>query len=111
MNLPQQPLDPLTRREQDILRLLARDLSDQEIAQELVLTVGTVKWYNRQIYSKLGVAKRSQAVTRALQLGLIALESHFTPSPVRPSHNLPAEVTSFVGRESELTELKDLLRV
>jgi LuxR family maltose regulon positive regulatory protein len=58
-------VEPLTERELEILRLISRGLSNREIASELVLTLGTVKWYNRQIYSKLGVHSRTQAVERA----------------------------------------------
>ena len=64
-------IEPLTQREMDILRLLAEGLSDREIAQRLVLAEGTVKWYNKQIYSKLGVNGREQAVSKARQVGLL----------------------------------------
>jgi len=40
-------VEPLTERELEILRLIARGLSNREIASELFLTLGTVKWYNR----------------------------------------------------------------
>jgi serine/threonine-protein kinase PknK len=46
--------DPLNEREKEILRQLSTGLSDQQIAGELFLSLNTVKWYNRQIYSKLG---------------------------------------------------------
>jgi predicted ATPase/class 3 adenylate cyclase len=64
-------LEPLTQRELEILRLLAEGLSDREIAQRLVIAQGTVKWYNKQLYSKLGVHSRSQAVDRGRELGLL----------------------------------------
>ncbi|UCC52759.1 MAG: hypothetical protein JSV68_02100, partial [Anaerolineaceae bacterium] len=64
-------LESLTEREMDILRLLAKGLSDREIAQRLVLTQGTVKWYNKQLYSKLDVHSRSEAVERGRELGLL----------------------------------------
>ena len=64
-------IEPLTQREMEILRLLAEGLSDREIAQKLVLAQGTVKWYNKQLYSKLDVRSRSQAVERARELGLL----------------------------------------
>ena len=57
-NLPM--IQPLTDREMEILRLISRGLSNREIASDLVLTSGTVKWYNRQIYRKLGVHSRTQ---------------------------------------------------
>lgn len=69
---PGQPLvDPLTNRELEVLHLIADGLSNQEIADQLVISVGTVKSYTGAIYSKLAVASRTQAVAQARQLGLI----------------------------------------
>ena len=64
-------MESLTEREREILRLLAEGLSDREIAQKLVLAQGTVKWYNKQLYSKLDVHSRAQAVERGRELGLL----------------------------------------
>ena len=63
-------LEPLTERELGILRLLAGHLTNGEIAQEVYLSVNTIKFHVRAIYSKLGVGSRSEAVEagRALQL-------------------------------------------
>jgi LuxR family maltose regulon positive regulatory protein len=67
-----QPLiEPLTEREMSILWLMAANLSHREIAEELHLSVNTIKWYSPHIYSKLGVHRRSDAVTRAQELGLL----------------------------------------
>ncbi|HEX3052280.1 MAG TPA: LuxR C-terminal-related transcriptional regulator [Aggregatilineaceae bacterium] len=69
---PVQPLvDPLSDRELDVLRLLAVGLSNQEIAQELVITTGTVKRHVHSILGKLDVNSRSQAAAKARQLGLL----------------------------------------
>ncbi len=62
---------PLTAREQDVLALLADGLSNREIAEKLVFSLGTVKWYVNQIYSKLDVGSRTQAVVRARELNLL----------------------------------------
>jgi LuxR family maltose regulon positive regulatory protein len=64
-----QPLTPLTRRELDILQLLAAGKSNQEIAKERVLTLNTVKKHVGNILSKMGVANRTQAVMLAKKLG------------------------------------------
>jgi predicted ATPase/DNA-binding CsgD family transcriptional regulator len=104
----------LTEREREILRLLANGLSDAEIAHTLVLTVGTIKWYNRQIYSKLGVHSRSLAIAHAQSLGLLTETVREAPPSVTPSiprHNLPAQLTTFIGRENELAEIKRLLGI
>jgi LuxR family maltose regulon positive regulatory protein len=63
--------EPLSDREKQILRLIAAGLSDREIAEELYLSVNTIKWHNRQIYDKLGVSRRGQAVARAQELGIL----------------------------------------
>jgi predicted ATPase/DNA-binding CsgD family transcriptional regulator len=108
-NLPM--IQPLTDREMEILRLISRGLSNREIASELVLTSGTVKWYNRQIYSKLGVHSRTQAVAQAKKAGLFDPTPETTLSPgISPEHNLPAQVTSFIGRDHEIEEITHLLR-
>ena len=54
-----------------ILRLLAARLSYREIAEELYLSLNTIKWYTKNIYGKLGVNKRNQAVARARELDLL----------------------------------------
>ena len=68
-----QPLDePLTERELEILHLIAEGMSNRQIAEALVLSLGTVKWYVSQIYSKLQVSSRTQAVAHARELKLIS---------------------------------------
>ena len=100
----------LTDRERDILRLLTNGLTDSEIAEAAILTVGTVKWYNRQIYNKLGVRNRTEAVAQGQRLGLLRSASRpASSSPPMPKHNLPARVSSFIGRTRELAELKTTL--
>lgn len=64
-----QQLTPLTRRELDILQLLAAGKSNQEIAIDRVLTLNTVKKHVANILQKLGVANRTQAVLEARQKG------------------------------------------
>ena len=63
--------EPLTDRELDILRLLAGGLSNAEIAEKLVISVGTVKQHNHAIFGKLDVRTRKQAVERARNLHLL----------------------------------------
>ena len=80
--------DLLNEREQEILQRLSTGLSDQQIADELFLSLHTVKWYNRQIYSKLGVKSRTQAVAYAKELGL--LKHGFSTAPqADPGLRLP----------------------
>ncbi len=99
--------EPLSEREQEILTFLADGLSNQEIANKLYLADQTVRWYCSQLYGKLGVNNRKEAVERAQTLGLFAKAS--PPSVLTGKHNLPAQATPFVGREHELVELTQLL--
>ncbi len=64
-------VEPLSERELEILRLMAVGMSNQDIAQKVVVTVGTVKWHLNNIYGKLDVCSRTQAIARARELGLL----------------------------------------
>jgi LuxR family maltose regulon positive regulatory protein len=68
---PSGRLDPLTPRELEILRLICQGYSNPEIASELVVTLNTIKKHTSNIYSKLGVSSRTQAIARAHDLDLI----------------------------------------
>ena len=64
-------LDPLTPRELEIMRLICKGYSNPEIASELVVTINTIKKHTSNIYGKLGVRSRTQAIARAHELGLV----------------------------------------
>ena len=67
-----QPLvEPLTERELEVLQLLAEELSNAEIGQRLFISLPTVKSHTRNIYGKLGVHSRKQAVAQARALGIL----------------------------------------
>jgi LuxR family maltose regulon positive regulatory protein len=61
-------IEPLNEYEVRILRLVAEGRSNQEIADRLVMTVGTIKWHLHNIYGKLDVSNRTEAVRRAQDL-------------------------------------------
>jgi LuxR family maltose regulon positive regulatory protein len=68
----QQPLvEPLSQRELEILRLIAAGRSNKEIAQELFVAVSTIKWHVNNIFGKLNVQSRTQAIARAQRLGIL----------------------------------------
>jgi LuxR family transcriptional regulator, maltose regulon positive regulatory protein len=64
-------LEPLSRRELEILQLIAQGLSNREIGERLFLALDTVKGHNRRIFGKLQVQRRTEAVARARELGLL----------------------------------------
>jgi LuxR family maltose regulon positive regulatory protein len=67
-----QPLiEPLRQREVEVLRHIASGRSNREIADEMVLAESTVKWYLRNIFGKLNVHRRTQALARARELNLL----------------------------------------
>jgi predicted ATPase/DNA-binding CsgD family transcriptional regulator len=117
-------IEPLTRREIEILALLAKHHTNKEIASSLNLSVNSVKWYARQIYGKLGVENRRQAVVKASELGLLTKFPFDEKSPLlpeytdtflftkpasKPTHNLPLQLTSFIGRGTEIEQVKGLI--
>jgi LuxR family maltose regulon positive regulatory protein len=64
-------VEPLSARELEVLQLIAEGLSNQEIAQRLFISLRTVKWHTGNIYGKLGVEHRTQAIARARVLGIL----------------------------------------
>jgi LuxR family maltose regulon positive regulatory protein len=64
-------VEPLSQRELEVLRLIAQGLSNHEIGARLFLALDTVKGHNRRIFDKLQVQRRTEAVARARELGLL----------------------------------------
>jgi LuxR family maltose regulon positive regulatory protein len=64
-------VEPLSEREFEVLRLLTTHLSSTEIAKELCISANTVRFHIKNIYGKLGVHRRSDAIDRASELGLL----------------------------------------
>ena len=65
------PLNAFSLRELEILRLIQKGHSNQNIGERLFLSLSTVKWHNQNIFSKLDVQRRTEAVARAVQLKLL----------------------------------------
>lgn len=78
-NYTQQPAEPvklpmemeLSPREIEVLKLIAAGFSNQEIADKLYLSLNTIKTHTNNIYSKLGVNRRTQAIETARNLNLV----------------------------------------
>jgi WD40 repeat protein/DNA-binding CsgD family transcriptional regulator len=119
-------VESLTLREQEILHLLTEGYTNQQIAQRLFVELPTIKWHITNIYKKLGVRSRVQAIVRARELNLIVstmdleIESPrapgsrtFHPEPVNPYKGLrafePADNRDYFGREAVIERLLDRL--
>jgi LuxR family maltose regulon positive regulatory protein len=70
--LAQSLVDPLTKREMEILSLIATGLKNKEIAATLFISLNTVHYHTKNLYGKLGVNSRTQAITKAKELNLLA---------------------------------------
>ena len=68
-------IEPLTHRELEVLQLIALGDSNQMIAGKLVITISAVKKHTGNIFGKLYVSNRTQAVARAHQLNLLEINS------------------------------------
>jgi len=118
MTSPSLPVDTLSVTELNILRRMCSGLSNAQIAQQMALTPGTVKWYLKHIYAKLEVDGREQAVTRARELGLFD-EQDLQPLPrsspdsrlLRMINSLPLDVSGrYVGYEAQLDSLIEMIQ-
>ncbi|MEP7359275.1 MAG: LuxR C-terminal-related transcriptional regulator, partial [Anaerolineales bacterium] len=125
-------VEPLTRRESEILVFLSEGFSAPEIAEQLTIAISSVKFHIQNLYGKLGVNSKRQALARAAELGLLGASpagASAGPPPAAPSveaarqprvpqarprpaprHNLPVQLTNFVGRAPQIMEVKGLLR-
>jgi len=98
-------IESITEREREIIELIARHHTNKEIAESLHLALSTVKWYTRQIFNKLTVNNRREAIERAIVLGLLETNKQEINIP----NNIPVPMTPFVGRKAEVDQLIDLL--
>jgi DNA-binding CsgD family transcriptional regulator len=99
--------ESFSERELEVLKALAEGLSNHEIADKLFLAPNTVKWYVRQINSKLDTNNRDEIVVVAQALGLLNSEKPIV-APIK--HNLPYQTSLFIGRDTELDELHAMLK-
>jgi LuxR family maltose regulon positive regulatory protein len=77
-------IEPLSDRELEVLNLVADGFTRSEIADQLVLSLNTVKTHARNIYNKLGVNNQMQAVGKARALGLLENDSRYLHSSPPP---------------------------
>jgi LuxR family maltose regulon positive regulatory protein len=88
-DLAQPLIEPLTKRELEILRLFRTELSGPEIADELVVALSTVRYHTKNIYGKLGVNHRRAAVQRAQELNLLWPTGIHSAPPGSTYHRQP----------------------
>lgn len=100
----------LTRREQDVLDLLAYGLTNKEIATRLSLAVRTVESYIDRVLGKLGASTRARAVIEARRIGLLTASfSGAEPRADGRPNNLISPLTPLIGREQELVQIEAAL--
>ena len=101
----------LNQREVEILRLISEGLTNRAISERLFLAPDTIKWYNKQVYRKLGVSSRTQAIKVARDNHLLEYDRSIDKHEQTTSlNNLPPPLTSFVGRVKEATQIKSLIK-
>ncbi len=101
---------PLSRREREVAVLVADGLTDRQIAQRLFISERTAEGHVQQIRNKLGFDNRAQVASWATMQGLGAGAGPVRPQGVSTPNNLPVHLTSFVGRERELSDIRRLLQ-
>jgi DNA-binding CsgD family transcriptional regulator/tetratricopeptide (TPR) repeat protein len=108
-----QLLEPLTPRERDILQRVVAGQTNAQIAEQLVLSAETVKWYVKQLYGKLAAHSRADAIRQAVLWGLVP-----DPAPAEAAagagyvfiNPLPQDVAGrYVGHSAKLAHLAALL--
>jgi DNA-binding CsgD family transcriptional regulator/tetratricopeptide (TPR) repeat protein len=109
-----QSIEPFTPREQDILDHLIHGLSNNQIAERLVLSPATIKWYVKQIYRKLDAHNREQAIAEARKRGWVkqieTVVTGKTTQEVTLINPLPQDVsTRYIGYEEKNVKLVELL--
>ena len=97
---PRPPLEPLSKSEIRVLRYLPTHLSAPEIASELSVSTTTVKTHLRNLYAKLGVHRRAEAVESARALSLLAPSAPQRPPSARGYEHRRESSESCVGRSS-----------
>lgn len=108
--------ESLTGRERDILQAMVEGLTNPQIAERLVLSAGTVKWYVKQLYGKLDAHTREEAIHQAIILGIVSdsraadTTDQSTITGCRLINPLPQDVSGrYVGNTEKLARVTNLL--
>jgi predicted ATPase/DNA-binding CsgD family transcriptional regulator len=100
----------LSRREREVAVLVAEGLTDRQIAQRLFISERTAEGHVQGIRNKLGFDNRTQIASWVTMQGLAPGAAPARPDAVAVSNNLPVVLTTFIGRERELGEIRRLLQ-
>lgn len=111
MNKHEPLAEPLTIRELEILALLVENKTNQEIADILHLALSSVKWYAGEIYGKLGVENRRQAVKKATELGLLDKPGQEPQKPAYPSGIVTFLFTDIEGSTPLWEQMPEAMQV
>ncbi len=98
------PIVKLKKRELEVLQCMADGLANKEIAAQLFISYETVRWYARQIYKKLEVSNRAQAVATAHENGWLG-EGSATYEPKERQVTLPNFTNPFIGRKDDFQQI------
>ena len=96
----------LTPRELEVARLIAEGFTDRLIAERLSIGRRTAEWHVLQIFNKLGVSSRAQVAAWTARERVFDADE---PAKAPPQHNLPTQITTFIGRVDLVSELSGLL--
>ena len=100
--------EALTPREEEVLQRIVEGCSNKEIAQDLVIELTTVKWYITQIYRKLGVRSRRQAIARAQEANVLAADDGGSPEDTAVSIAMPEPMNPYKGlRAFDISDARD----
>ena len=97
-------------RELEIISFLCEGLTNKQISQRMYLSIDTIKWYNKKIFAKLSVKNRIQAASIARLKQLVPLSEADSRHQPKFENNIPAEVSSFIGRRNEIRALTHLIQ-
>jgi predicted ATPase/DNA-binding CsgD family transcriptional regulator len=97
-------LTRLTNRERQVASLVRDGLTDHQVAESLRIKPRTAEWHVEQILAKLGIRSRSQ-----IAVAVALAEAREPPAAPERPHGLPFQLSSFIGRQSDLDELLKLL--
>src|SRR4051812_20936157 len=97
----------ISEREREILRLVATGATNQQIAQQLNISINTVKVHLRNIFGKIGVASRTEATVFAVRSGLVQISEAAAVTPTAVADALPEEAEPLLAHLNDTDVFTD----